>query len=167
LLLIGFAAGCGIVFGQAVNGNDSAHVSSQDRKFVMEAAKGGMMEVQMGQLGKERGSSSDVKAYSQRLVDDHTKANEELMTLARQKGITLKPDEHHGMTHSLSSKTGSDFDREFARMAVEDHQKDIAAFEKEASSGSDPDIKAWASKTLPTLNAHLDAAKALAPSRSQ
>jgi len=127
----------------------------------MEAAKGGMMEVHMGQMGQDKGTSSGVKAFAKQLVDDHTKANDELMNLAKQKGITLPPDNPSAMPKGLNGKTGDDFDREFAKMAVDDHQKDIAAFEKEANSGTDPDIKAWASKTLPTLRQHLDAAKAL------
>jgi len=127
----------------------------------MEAAKGGMMEVQMGHMGQEKGTSSGVKALAKQLVDDHTKANDELMSLAKQKGITLPADNAPAMPKGLNGKSGDDFDREFARMAVDDHQKDIAAFEKEANSGTDPDLKAWASKTLPTLHSHLDAAKAL------
>ena len=112
-------------------------------------------------MGQEKGSSQGVKSFSQRLIDDHTKANNELKTLAEQKGVTLPPDNPSAVSKNLSSKTGSAFDQEFAKMAVADHQKDIAAFEKEASAGSDPDVKAWATNTLPTLRAHLDAAKAL------
>ena len=137
-------------------------LSEQDRKFMENAAKGGMMEVHMGQMAIERGSSSAVKSFSQRLINDHKAANQELAALAKQKGVSLPGDDSQ-MASSLpfASKSGDDFDKAFARTAVEDHQKDIAEFEKEASSGQDPDVKSWASKTLPTLRAHLKEAQNL------
>jgi putative membrane protein len=140
----------------------AANLSSQDQKFIEDAAKGGMMEVHMGNLGLTKGQSQGVKNFSQKLIDDHTKANNELSKLAQQKGVTLPPENHSDVPSSLTSKSGADFDRTFAKMAVEDHEKDIMEFEKEANSGADPDIKSWASKTLPVLRSHLDAAKALA-----
>jgi len=140
----------------------SQTLSPQDRNFIQDAAKGGMMEVHMGRLGVERGTSPGVKSLSQTLISDHSKANEELSSLASKKGVTLPPDDAKMVTSMpLATKHGAEFDREFARAAVEDHQKDIAAFEKEASSGSDPDVKNWAKQTLPTLQAHLSAAQAL------
>lgn len=137
-------------------------LSDQDQKFMQDAAKGGMMEVHMGQMGLEHGGSQGVKTLSQHLVNDHTAANKELTDLAKKKGVSL-PGDDAKMAASMpfASKNGADFDKEFARTAVEDHQKDIAEFEKEASSGTDPDIKNWASKTLPTLRAHLAEAQAL------
>jgi putative membrane protein len=136
--------------------------NSQDEKFMQTAAKGGMMEVRMGQLGEERGASEDVKNFSKRLVADHTKANQELMMLARQKGVNLPPDDAQ-MVASMpfANKRGNEFDRNFAKEAVEDHRKDIAEFEKEAKSGGDADVRNWAKQTLPTLRAHLSAAEAL------
>ena len=138
------------------------NLNAEDQRFIQDAAKGGMMEVQMGRLGLEKGQSEAVKRLSQRLIDDHSKGNRELEALAKRKGVSLPPDDAR-MVYSmpLASKNGADFDREFARAAVVDHDKDIAAFEKEASSGSDPDVKNWARQTLPTLRAHLAAAQAL------
>ena len=137
-------------------------LSQQDQKFVQDAAKGGMMEVHMGQLGMERGASPAVKGLSQHLINDHKAANQELAALAKQKGVSLPADDAQMATSMpFAAKTGDDFDKAFARSAVEDHQKDIAEFEKEASSGNDPDLKNWASKTLPTLRAHLAEAQSL------
>ena len=137
-------------------------LSEQDQKFLEDAAKGGMMEVHMGQLGMERGMSPAVKALSQHLINDHKAANNELAALAKKKGISLPGDDAQmAASMPFASKTGDDFDKAFARSAVEDHQKDIAAFEREASSGTDPDLKNWASKTLPTLRAHLAEAQAI------
>jgi putative membrane protein len=137
-------------------------LSEQDQKFAQDAAKGGMMEVRMGQLGLERGASPAVKSLSQHLVNDHTAANNELAALAKQKGVALPGDDAQmAASMPFATKRGDEFDKGFARAAVEDHQKDIAEFEKEASSGNDPDLKNWASKTLPTLRAHLAEAQAL------
>jgi len=137
-------------------------LSEQDQKFLQDAAKGGMMEVHMGQLGMERGASPAVKSLSQHLINDHKTANQELADLAKKKGVSLPGDDAQ-MAASLpfATKSGDDFDKAFARTAVEDHQKDITEFEKEANSGNDPDLKNWASKTLPTLRAHLAEAQAL------
>jgi putative membrane protein len=154
-------AGWSLMLCQPVRAEDPHQLSAQDRRFMMEAAKGGAMEVKFGYLGEQRGSTPGVKSFSHRLVDDHTKANDELMELARQKGLALPAENPEVTPQDLTTKTGSDFDREFARVAISDHEKDIAEFEKEANSGRDPDVKAWASKTLPTLRAHLDGAKAL------
>jgi len=137
-------------------------LSEQDKKFVQDAAKGGMMEVHMGQMGMEKGMSSGVKAFSQHLVNDHKAANAELTALAKQKGVMIPGDDAQmAASMPFASKTGEDFDKAFARAAVDDHQKDIAEFEKEASSGTDRDLKNWATKTLPTLRAHLAEAQAL------
>jgi putative membrane protein len=121
-----------------------------------------MMEVQMGQLGLQKGQGEDVKVLSQHLINDHTKGNRELAALAKRKGVMLPPDDAK-MAYSmpLASKKGADFDREFGRATVEDHEKDIAAFEKEASYGDDPDIRNWAKQTLPTLRSHLTEAQSL------
>jgi putative membrane protein len=137
-------------------------LSADDRQFIGNAAMGGMHEVHMGNLGLERGQSQAVKSFSQRIVTDHSKANQKLETLANRKGVTLPGDDAKTVTSMpIAAKNGAEFDREYARMMVEDHQKDIAAFEKEANSGSDPDVKAFAKETLPTLRAHLQAAETL------
>ena len=136
--------------------------SPQDEQFVQDAARGGMQEVHMGRLGLERGGSQAVKRLSQRLTNDHTKSGQELAALAKGKGIALAPDDAQTISAMpLAKMQGADFDREFAKAATADHEKDIAAFEKEASSGTDPDIRNWARQTLPTLRAHLADARAL------
>ena len=137
-------------------------LSDQDRIFMESAAKGGMHEVHMGRLGIERGQSEAVKGLCQRLINDHNTANKDLETLAKQKGVTLPADDAKVVSPAPSvAKSGTDFDQEFVKMIIQDHQKDIAAFEKEASSASDPDLRNWASKALPTLRAHLTEAQAI------
>jgi putative membrane protein len=137
--------------------------SSQDQTFIQDAAKGGMLEVHMGQLALQRASNPAVKTFAEHLVADHTKGNADLASLARQKGIMVPPDDAKmAMSMSIATKSGADFDREYIKTMVTDHQKTIEMFEKEASSGSDPDVKEWANKTLPTLRSHLADAQALA-----
>jgi putative membrane protein len=123
-------------------------LSAQDHQFMMDAAKGGMTEVHVAHMGIERGMNPTVKSFSQRLVN--------------MKSVQLPADDPKiASSMPIAKKTGADFDKEFAKMMVDDHQKTITMFEKEASSGSDPDIKNWASKTLPTLQSHLAEAKTL------
>lgn len=141
-----------------------AGMSSQDHKFVMEAAMGGMMEVELGRVAAQRGATDAVKQFGQRMVDDHSKANEELMSLASSKGMTLPTaldDKHQKDVTKLSGMSGAEFDRAYAKMMLKDHEKDVKAFERQSTRGGDPDIRAFAAKTLPTLQEHLQMARAL------
>ncbi|HKP81152.1 MAG TPA: DUF4142 domain-containing protein [Pyrinomonadaceae bacterium] len=139
-------------------------MNSKDRDFVMDAAMGGLMEVELGQLAAQKGTSEAVKQFGQRMVDDHGKANTELTSLATSKGITLPAtidDKHRQDVTKLSAMSGADFDRAYSKMMLKDHEKDVSEFEKESTKGADPDVKAFASKTLPTLQEHLTMARAL------
>ncbi len=138
---------------------------SADSKFVLEAAMGGMAEVQLGQLAVDKATSPDVKQFGQRMVDDHGKANQELTQLASTKGITLPTTldaKHQADVDRLSKLTGEEFDHTYMKMMVDDHNKDVADFQHESSGGKDPDVKAWAAKTLPTLEQHQSMAKSIA-----
>lgn len=139
-------------------------MSSQDRNFVMDAAMGGMMEVELGRLAVQNGASDAVKQFGQRMVDDHSKANQELMSLASSKGMTLPAaldDKHQKEVTKLSGMTGAEFDRAYAKLMMNDHQKDVKEFEKQSTRSGDPDLKAFAAKTLPTLQEHLQMARTL------
>jgi putative membrane protein len=139
---------------------------SADQKFVREAAEGGMAEVELGKLAAEKGSSQDVKNFGQRMVDDHGKANDQLKQIASTEGITLptKLDaKDHAMKTRLSKLSGESFDHAYMQNMVKDHKKDIADFQKESTSGSDPAVKQFASQTLPTLQQHLQQAESIAP----
>jgi len=129
-----------------------------DHSFVKEAASGGMAEVELGRLAAERASSPEVKQFGQRMVDDHTKANDELKAIAQRKNIALPtdvPSKHKALQQRLSKLSGAAFDRAYMKEMVKDHHHDVAAFQKESRSGKDPDLKAFASNTLPTLQDHL------------
>jgi len=207
----------------------SSALASDDRKFIMEEAHGGMMEVKMGRMAADKASNADVKAFGQRMVDDHSRANSELMALASQKGITLPGASDMAMTDQSSSSnvssttaqssdqqsssssptsgqqsstssstttqpsstdttaaaqrharveantgetlkdqentnklmglSGDAFDREYMDMMVKDHEKDVKEFERASTKAKDPDVRAFAAKTLPTLRDHLQQAR--------
>ncbi|HTQ80691.1 MAG TPA: DUF4142 domain-containing protein [Thermoanaerobaculia bacterium] len=129
-----------------------------DKKFLTEAAQGGMAEVQLGQLAASNASDPDVKAFGQRMVDDHSKANHQLKELAMSKGVALPPEVDRSQKRDydkLSRLSGPEFDRAYMKMMVSDHKKDVEEFAKEARSARDTDVKAFASSTLPTLQDHL------------
>ena len=139
-------------------------MSSQDQKFLMDAAMSGMKEVQLGRWAAQKGTSEEIKKFGQMMVDHHTKANTELMSLAASKGITLPTaldNKHQADVTKLSSRTGAEFDREFAKMMLKDHDKAVNMFEKQSEKGADADLKAFAAKALPTLQEHLQQARAL------
>ena len=114
------------------------------------AARGGMMEVAMGKLADQNGQSEDVKSFGKRMVTDHSKANEELKSIAEKKGVKLPSKEP-------SEKWSSD--KAYMNMMVVDHEKDLAEFQAEAKDGSDPDVKNFADKTAKVVQEHLDLAK--------
>jgi len=133
-----------------------------------EAAAGGLAEVRLGTLAQERAVDTDVKQFGRRMVDDHTKANDELKSLASQKKVTLPKDidAKHKVTYDrLSKLSGKAFDRAYMDAMLKDHREDVAEFQKAARS-SDPDVQAFASKTLPTLEQHLSAAEQMASTGS-
>lgn len=140
------------------NSNASmAGLSAGDRDFMMKAAIGGMEEVQLGRMAAQKGASNDVKQFGQRMVDDHSRANTELMSLASQKNVTLPTaldQQHQDDVDRLTKLSGAAFDREYMTMMVKDHIEDVAEFQREAASGSDADLKAWAGRTVPTLQQH-------------
>ena len=139
-------------------------MSSRDRDFLMDTAMDGLLEVELGRLAAQQGASDAVKQFGQKMVDDHTQANTELTTLATSKGITLPTsidDKHRQDVTKLSAMQGADFDRAYSKMMLKDHEKAVSNFEKQSQRGSDPDVKAFAAKTLPTLQEHLTMVRAL------
>lgn len=148
--------------GTMSRGASDAKLAHGDRKFVEEAAQGGLAEVQFGQLAAQKAESSEVKQFGQRMVDDHSKANDQLKQVASSKGLTLPTDLKSSDKREydkLSKMNGADFDREYMKNMVSDHKKDVKEFQKEAKSAKDADVKSFASQTLPTLQQHLQLAE--------
>jgi putative membrane protein len=207
IILLALAAAATVTRGQA-------KLSGSDQRFVREAAEGGMAEVALGRLALERASSDEVKKFAQRLLDDHSRANQELARLARAKGVALPQGfaeiqgeapaaragdqtsarQEGGETNErrtarmegqpaagsggpsnpwlkgeskkamdrLSKLSGSEFDREFTTQMLKDHAKVISAFNRQAQGGGDPELRAWAAKTLPALHEHEKMAREVA-----
>ena len=139
--------------------------SSSDSKFVQAASAGGLAEVQLGQLAKDKGSNSAVKDFGQRMVTDHSAANDKLKGIASQENISVATSlnsNDQALYSRLQSMSGSQFDEAYINAMVRDHREDIAEFEKEANNGQDAKIKQFAMDTLPTLRDHLKMAEAAA-----
>lgn len=131
---------------------------------------GGMLEVELGRLAVQKGTSDAVKQFGQKMIDDHTNANQQLTQLASSKGITLPTSldaKHAAMVQKFQAMSGAAFDRAYSKQMVQDHKKDVALFQKEADRGTDADIKAFASSTLPILQGHLSMAQAMNGSASK
>lgn len=131
-------------------------------EFVAHAARDGMAEVELGKLATARGESSAVKEFAQRMIDDHGKANGELKSLASAKNIPVPADadsEHKMLMDRLSKLSGAEFDRAYMQAMVRDHDHAVAKFKAFSERGDDPELKKWAEKTLPTLQAHERMAK--------
>ena len=150
----------------ASSASGSSQLSAADQTFVKKAAQGGMAEVELGKLATQKASSEDVKKFGQRMVDDHTKANDQLKQIAGNKGVTLPTDldsKDQALKDRLSKLDGEKFDQAYMKNMVRDHTKDVSEFRKESTSGKDSDLKSFASQTLPTLEDHLKEAKNIAP----
>jgi len=148
-----------------VTGGTASAMSNEDKEFVSKAGMGGLAEVQHGTLATQKGAHADVKAFGQRMVTDHGMANGELSQLATTKGLALPTElsgEHKEAHDHLNGLSGSEFDKAYMKHMVEDHEKTVADFEKASTSATDADVKAWAAKTLPTLQDHLRQAKEIA-----
>ena len=148
--------------GTSVNANANAGRGaakmSADTKFATAAALGGMEEVELGRLAAQKGASDEVRQFGQRMVDDHSKANQDLTQVASAKGLTLPSAldaKHQADVQKLSALSGDKFDREYVGMMVKDHRKDVAEFQKESTGGADADIKSFAARTLPVIQEHL------------
>jgi len=140
------------------------NVSSADTEFMNKAAQGGMAEVELGKMASTKAQNAEVKQFGQQMTADHTRANNELKTLAAGKNVTLPTDVgamHKATMDKLSKLSGAEFDREYVKAMVEDHEKDVAEFQKQADSGTNADVKAFAAKTLPTLKSHFEMIKAM------
>jgi putative membrane protein len=144
---------------------DPPKLNEKDLTFVKNAAKGGKMEVDLGKFAAEKAANDDVKKFGQHMVEDHSKANDQLQKLAEGKSIDLKDSNDQAQKEmqeemdKLSKLSGPAFDKAYIDDMVEDHEKDVKEFEDAASSAMDPDVKFWASSTLPTLREHLKMAK--------
>jgi putative membrane protein len=149
-LLMGAMSLTGAARAETAPTGEGSSLSAKDKTFIKKAAKGGVMEVAMGQIAEQKAQSDDVKSFGKRMITDHNKANDELKSIASKKGVQLPSKEH-------TSKWISD--KAYMDMMVKDHEKDLAEFQEEANSSSDPDLKKFAEETARMVQEHLDLAK--------
>ena len=149
--------------GSAGSAAGAATVGKQDHTFMMEAARGGMMEVQVAQLAQQKAQSDEIKEYARKLEQDHSKANDQLKQIAQERNVQLPTDlgPHAAQLSKFQNLSGDQFDREWIRMQVQHHRKDVSNFRKQANRGMDSDLKNFASSTLPVLEQHLSEAQRL------
>jgi putative membrane protein len=143
----------------------AAFAADPDASFYKHAAEGGLFEVQAGQIAQNKGNSQQVKDFGAMMVKDHSAANDKLQQLASSKSITLPTSPSVGQMAAktkLDVLSGDTFDKSYVKGQVKAHQDTIALFRKEINSGQDPDAKAFATATLPTVRSHLKAVKAIA-----
>lgn len=139
-------------------------VYAQDRSFWTDAAQSGMAEVALGNLGSQKAQNERVKQFADQMVRDHTAVNEELKSVASGKNVALPADvspKQKSTWDKLNGLSGTDFDREFMKVMVKDHQAAVKLFEKQSRSDGDADAKAFAAKHLPALQGHLQMAQTI------
>ncbi|HWN94337.1 MAG TPA: DUF4142 domain-containing protein [Methylomirabilota bacterium] len=169
----------------------ASQLNSADEQFIKEACKANKIELKMSKLGVQKAQNEQVKQFAQKLIDDHTKANTELKQLASRKGLMLPESDESLTGHGDEDRTrvrektdadrdgskehaefkaewkkledlsGTEFDRQYVGMAVKCHEKSVQEFEKASQRSGDPEVKAFAAKTVPTLREHLSQAKSL------
>lgn len=143
---------------------ETTPVRVDDKKFVKDAALGGMTEVELGKLAGQKASSDAVKQFGTKMVDDHSKANSELKEVASKSRIDI-PDaldsKHQSRIDKLAKLSGADFDKAYVKDQVKDHEQTVSEFQNEAQNGADANVRQFAGATLPTLQEHTEMVKGL------
>jgi putative membrane protein len=162
LAILAFALSFG-AYAADKKADSSGKASKSDASFMKEAANDSLAEIELGKLVQQKSQNAEVKAFGQRMVDDHSKANEELKPLADKMGVTLPtaPEGKHAKMVKELAKKDKRFDHEYAEAMVKDHQKAVKLFEKTSKKGDSEEVRQLAAKTLPTLQEHLKMARDL------
>ena len=151
--------------GRSSGAQGAARSAVSDELFAAAAASGGLAEVNISQIGLQRATDPELKRFSQQMVEEHTRMNQELMNLVAQKRIAIPQTidaRAQFCAESLAGLTGEEFDKCYAKAQLVIHMDSVAMFEAEAKRGQDPDIKALASKALPHIKEHLKEIKPIA-----
>jgi len=146
----------------SMGSSEKGSLDRSDRKFIEDAAVSGMAEVELGKLAQQKATDPQVKQFGEHMVQDHSKANDQLKQTASAKGVQIPTSldkKHQGEMDKLQKLSGADFDRQYMQRMVSEHKKDVSEFEKAAKSAKDSEVKSFASQTLPTLQDHLKMAQ--------
>ena len=163
--LIGATFGVAFAIGTVRSAAYDANVSMSDKHFVSAALEGGMAEVQMGKLAEEKGGSADVKRFGHKMVEDHTKLGDQMKSVAEQIGLAppASPSIFEQMEFKkLEKLSGDQFDQEYIKTMVKDHESDLKDFRKEANSGTSPAVKSAASEGADVVSKHLSMIRQIA-----
>lgn len=174
LVAVSFVAPAGAITdqttGKETTEKSQAPPEAAPTTFVKKAAGAGMAEIELGKLAMQRGSSDAVKSFGKQMIADHTAANDELKTLAGQKGYELPTtldSKHAQVRDELSAMSGAKFDQAYMAEMTKDHDKVVEDFAEASKSSTDKDVKAFAAKTLPILEGHLEKAKEIQANLAQ
>ncbi len=147
----------------ACQGRGNPSLATTDNNFIMQAAAGSVGETALGQMAERRSSNPAVRQFAQHMVAEHTAANRELIAIAGRKGVvpptTLDPGRANA-SRQLSALTGTAFDQQYMAQQVQDHELQLALYRQQAQSGVDPELRAFAAKYLPMVEAHAQMARA-------
>ena len=149
---------------QHIDSGSTRMLQSSDAGFAIQAAQGGLAEVKLGKFAAAKAENSDVKAFGQQMIEDHTKANNQLKAVAQAEDMTLPADVNSAqqdMYDKLLKLSGPEFDKACLKGMLKDHEEDVKKFAREAKSGTDPQMKSFAAETLPIIQGHLEKVKAI------
>lgn len=141
-------------------------LSAAETQFVMDAAAGGMAEVELGRLAEQRGSSAQVRDFGRMMVREHTQANQELMAIAQRMGVTpptTLPPTKQMVQSRLQQAQGQDFDRQYLEQQAAAHLEQRTIFQFAANNARNPELRGFAQKTLPVIERHIDQLRTIAP----
>ncbi|WP_019948242.1 DUF4142 domain-containing protein [Hymenobacter aerophilus] len=147
-----------------MNADNAAAPMMSDADFMKMVATGGHNEMGLSKLAMDKGVSGATKDFASMMVTDHTKAGNELEPIAKSKNVMLSTEmdaEHMALKAEMEKLSGDQFAQKYAQQMVTDHQKTVDAFQSEIQNGTDADVKAFATKVLPTIQEHLEMAKKL------
>lgn len=150
--------------GDTIGAISSGPVSEEDAKWAVEAANGGMTEVELGKVAQEKATTERLKNFGAMMVADHGKAGDKLKQIAAAKNITLPAslsDKSQKDMEDLNKKSGKDFDKAYVNMMIDDHKKDVDEFKKGSADLKDSDLKNFAAETLTVIQMHLDSIQAI------
>ncbi|MDW8850517.1 DUF4142 domain-containing protein [Flavobacterium sp. MMLR14_040] len=143
---------------------DSIDSKEDDSQYLVDQAEINLEEIEIGKLAQTKSTNAEVKKFGKMLVDEHTKSASEVSTLAKTKNFTLPTsltEDGQDKYNKLNEKSGVDFDKKFADMMVDGHEKAIDKIKKAAENAKDADVRQWASNSIPVLTTHLEHAKVL------
>ena len=151
----------------APNTSAASSLARADRNFATTAARAGLAEVAEAQIALQKSNDADIKKFAQRMVDDHSKANAQLTSIARAKGLNLptapsRSDQSEA--ERLQKLRGDAFDRRYVSDQTDAHKQAVSLFTTESKSGKDNDLKSFAAQTLPTLQDHYRMIRSIAGS---